>query len=87
MTNDPDDSRETESFEIADGKIWNLLRRLAAKNVCPRCAARALACSAADLAEQAMGTTEAIELFEYIINALRESNAPPPARSPSAATH
>jgi len=41
MTADPDDGRETTSFEIADQKIENLLKRLAAKDVCPCCTARA----------------------------------------------
>jgi hypothetical protein len=79
MTNDSDDAPETESFEIADQKIGNLLRRLAAKEVCPCCTARALAYNAADLAEQTIGSAEAIEMFQDIISALRESNVPPSA--------
>jgi hypothetical protein len=86
-SDDPNDRRETESFEIADQKIWNLLGRLAAKGVCPCCAARALACSAADLAEQVIGSVKAIEMFEDIIHALRESDVPSSARSPSAGVH
>ena len=82
-----DDDDETASFRIADQKIGNLLKRLSAKGVCPHCAARALAYRAAYLAEDEMGSIKAIELFEYIIDVLRESDIPPPARSPSSEMH
>jgi hypothetical protein len=83
----PDDGRETTSFKIADQKIENLLKRLADKNVCPCCTARALAFHAAAEAEDTMGSAEAIELFEGIILHLRENDVPPPERSPSTAAH
>jgi hypothetical protein len=82
-----DGRRETASFKIAEQKIENLLRRLYDKNVCPCCTARALAYRAASMAEDEMGSAEAIEMFEDIIGALRESDIPPPARSPSSETH
>jgi hypothetical protein len=50
------------SFEIADQKIDNLLKRLAAKNVCPCCTARALAFHAACAAERKLGSAQAIEM-------------------------
>jgi hypothetical protein len=79
--------RETTSFKIADQKIKNLLRRLQDKHVCPCCTARALTYHAAFMAEQQMGSVEALELFEEIIAALRERDVPPPPRSPSTETH
>jgi hypothetical protein len=83
----PDDGRETASFKIADQKIENLLKRLDDKNVCPCCTARALVFHAASLAEQQMGSAEAIEMFEDIINTMLEHNVPPPAPMPSAEAH
>jgi hypothetical protein len=68
----------TPSFKIADQKIENLLKRLHDKNVCPCCTARALAFYAASVAEHAMGSDEAIELFEDIISTLLEHDAPGP---------
>ena len=86
MTNkNPDD--ETTSFKIADEKIRYLLKRLADKNVCPCCTARALAFHAAALAEDTMGTTEAIERFEQLIRAMREDNVPAPEAMPSMQAH
>jgi hypothetical protein len=52
-----DDSRETTSFKIADQKIDHLLKRLAAKNVCPCCTARALVYHAASEAEREIAPT------------------------------
>jgi len=83
----PDDRRETASFKIADRKIENLLRRLADKNVCPCCVARALAYHSASLAEHASGSAEAIEMFEDIISTLREDDVPAPDPLPSTEAH
>ena len=87
MTETPDDRRETTSFKIADQKIDNLLQRLDDKNVCPCCTARALTYHAMFMAEQAMGSAEAIEMFEAFIVAMRERDTPPPAPMPSPETH
>ena len=83
----PDSGRETPSFKIADQKIENLLKRLDDKRVCPCCTARALAYHAASMAEETMGSSEAIEMFEGIIMALREDNVPAPDPLPSTAAH
>jgi hypothetical protein len=82
-----DDRRETASFKIADQKIGNLLKRLDDKNVCPCCTARALAFHAAAIAEDTMGSAEAIELFESIIIDMREHNIPAPDPLPSTEAH
>src|SRR5262245_15148793 len=84
MTSDDD---ETEGFRIADEKIGNLLKRLAERGVCPCCAARALAFHAAALAEDAVGSAEASELFETIATELREHDEPAPGSLPSTQTH
>lgn len=84
----PDDGRGyTASFKIADEKIDNLLKRLANKNVCPCCTARALAFHAASEAEHAMGSAEAIDMFEGIISGLHDDNVPAPERAPSIEEH
>ena len=82
-TKTPDDVRETASFKIADRKIENLLKRLHDKNVCPCCAARALAFHAASLAENIVGSANAIDLFEGIIDIVHKNNVPAPEPSPS----
>ena len=82
----PDDD-ETPSFRIADQKIANLLQRLEDRKVCPCCTAQALAFHAAELAEAVMGTAEAIEMFEDVIAALREHDAPAPEPLSSTQTH
>jgi hypothetical protein len=79
--------QETTSVKIADQKIGNLLKRLDDKNVCPCCIARVLALHAAELAEDVMGSAEAIEMFEDIIAALREHDVPAPDPLPSSQTH
>jgi hypothetical protein len=79
--------QETPSVKIADQKIGNLLQRLDNKNVCPCCVARVLALHAASLAEDVMGSAEAIEMFEDIIAALREHDVPAPESLPSSQTH
>lgn len=82
------DKHETDSFEIADQKIQNLLKRLNAKNVCGHCTARALAFNAGLLAEHVMGSAAAIEMFEEVLSTLRKGDfAPAPARDPSTETH
>jgi hypothetical protein len=81
----PDD--ETPSFRLADQKIENLLKRLDDKNVCPCCTARALASHAASLAEYAIGTAGAIEMFEDVISFLREDDVPAPETPPSMGMH
>jgi hypothetical protein len=86
-TQTPDDRRETTSFKIADQKIENLLQRLDDKSVCPCCTARALTYHAAAMAEQTMGSAEAIEMFENIIMAMRERNTPAPEPMPSTEAH
>ena len=83
----PDDRLETDSFNIADRKVWKLLQRLKEKQVCPCCAARAMAYHAAWLAEQQTGSAEAIEMLEGIIAALREHDVPAPEPMPSTETH
>jgi hypothetical protein len=70
------DDDETEGFKIAYQKIENLLKRLSDRGVCSCCTARALAFHAATLAEAAVGSDEAAEMFEYIVEELRENNAP-----------
>ena len=82
-----DSRRETDSFEIAEQKIVNLLKRLKDKRVCPCCTARALAFHAAFLAECTAGTAEAIELFDSVIGQLREHNVPAPDPMPSTKAH
>jgi hypothetical protein len=79
--------QETTSVKIADQKIGNLLKRLDDKNVCPCCIARVLALHAASLAEDVMGTAEAIEMFEDIIAALREHDVPAPESFSSTDVH
>jgi hypothetical protein len=69
---------ETRDFVIADEEILNLLRQLAAERVCGCCVARALAIHAAEQAEHSVGTAAAIEMFEGVIRALREGDAPAP---------
>jgi hypothetical protein len=81
------DDGETASFTIADQKIESLLRRLKAKNVCGHCTARALAFNAATMAEHTMGSAEAIEMFEEIINVMRKHDIPAPEPSPSTEAH
>jgi hypothetical protein len=83
----PDDRRETSSYEIAYQKIGNLLQRLHDKNVCPDCAARAMALHAASFAEYALGSAKALEMFEEMIVILREHNVPAPDYGPSVAKH
>jgi hypothetical protein len=73
--------QETPSVKIADQKIANLLKRLDDKNVCPCCTARVLALHAASLAEDVMGTAEAIKMFEDIVATLRENDVPGPLSS------
>jgi hypothetical protein len=84
MTTDqtPEDG-ETEGFKIASRKIESLLKRLADRGVCPCCAARALAAHAASLAEDAVGSADAAELFEYIADDIREHDvsAPDPTQT------
>jgi hypothetical protein len=79
--------QETPSIKIADQKIANLLKRLDDKNVCPCCTARVLALHAAELAEDVMGTAEAVAMFEDIIAALRENDVVAPEPLPSSQTH
>jgi hypothetical protein len=81
-TQTPDHPRETSSYEIADKKIGSLLQRLQDKNVCPDCTARAMALHAAAWAEQALGSAEAIQLFEEMIKVIREHDVPAPECSP-----
>jgi hypothetical protein len=76
-----------ESFKIADQKIANLLKRLDDKRVCPCCTARALAFHAAFMAEQGMGSAEAIKMFEEIVADLREDKRPGADPAPSVAAH
>jgi hypothetical protein len=74
MTAIPDDD-ETEGFKIAHRKIESLLKRLDARGVCSCCTARALVAHAATLAEDAVGSDEAAELFEAIADGMREHDA------------
>jgi hypothetical protein len=60
------DDDETPSFKIADWGVENLLKLLSNKGTCPCCTARALALHAACLAEDALGSGDAAELFERI---------------------
>ncbi|PWT93481.1 MAG: hypothetical protein C5B56_00695 [Proteobacteria bacterium] len=83
----PDDRRETSSFRIADQEIKNLLKRLNHKNVCPCCAARALAYHGGAMAERSMGSAEAIEVFEDIIHYMAKHDVPPPEPLPSTEAH
>jgi queuine/archaeosine tRNA-ribosyltransferase len=85
-TDDPDDG-VTKGFKIAHQKIESLLRRLSARGICPCCMARALAFHAATLAEEAVGSAAAIEMFEYIISEMREDNVPAPDALPSIEVH
>jgi hypothetical protein len=83
----PDDRRETTSFKIADHKIENLLNRLADKRVCPYCTARALAYHAAFVAEQTMGSAEAVAMLEDMVDVMRKRDVPPSAPLPSTEAH
>jgi hypothetical protein len=79
--------QETPSVKIADQKIGSLLRRLDDRDICPCCIARVLALHAASLAEDVMGSAEAIAMFTDIIEALREHDVPAPESLPSSQTH
>jgi hypothetical protein len=79
------DDDVTEGFKIAYQKIENLLKRLSDRGVCSCCIARALAFHAATLAEAAVGSDEAAEMFEYIVEELREN--PVSDSHPSTQTH
>jgi hypothetical protein len=87
MTTSDSNSDTPTSFAIADQKIGNLLKRLHDKRVCPCCTARALTFHAAIMAEHAMGSAEAIEMFEDIIGTMHEHDIPAPERGPSSETH
>jgi hypothetical protein len=87
MTTSDSNSYTPTSFAIADQKIGNLLNRLHDKRVCPCYTARALAFNAASMAELSVGSAEAIEMFEDIIDELREHDTPAPERGPSSETH
>jgi hypothetical protein len=87
MTKQTPEDRKTANFRVADQKIQNLLKWLGDQNVCPCCTARALAWNAADMAAEHMGSAAAIELFEEIIDAVRELDSPPPAHGPSTEKH
>jgi hypothetical protein len=82
----PDDGT-TEGFRIAYQKIESLLKRLGNRGVCSCCIARALALHAATLAEAAVGSDEAAEMFEYIVEELRENDVAAPDPSLSTQTH
>jgi hypothetical protein len=85
MTNPtPDDERGTPDFKIGSRKVASLLRRLDDNGVCPCCAARAMAFHAAFLAEQVLGSADAVDMLEDIIDVLRENDVPAPN---VAATH
>jgi hypothetical protein len=73
-----DDGDETPDLKIANQKIYNLVKRLVDKGVCPCCLARALAFHASSLAACTMGNEEAAELFEDIVADLREDTVPAP---------
>ena len=73
--------------DLADQKIENLVKRLAAKNVCTCCTARALAFHAASMCEGEMGSAEAIEMFERFISQMREHNVPASDPMPSTEAH
>lgn len=89
MTTDQtsDGDGETEGFKIASQKIESLLKRLADRGVCPCCAARALAAHAASLAEDAVGSAEAADLFESIAEDMRDRDVPAPDPVSSTRAH
>jgi len=58
-----------------------LLDRLHNRAVCPACTARAMVLHAASFAEFALGSVEAIQLFEELLGVLRKHDAPAPERS------
>ena len=82
MNEEPDDGVVTEGFRIAYQRIEFLLKRLNDRGICSCCIARALAFHAATLAEDAVGSDAAIEMFEYIIEEMRENDAPAPPSPP-----
>ena len=87
-TQTPDhERRETSSYKTAYNKIGNVLDRLSGKNVCPHCTARAMAFHAASFAEYALGSAEAVQLFEEMISILRKHDALAPERGPSTEMH
>jgi hypothetical protein len=63
------------------------LRRLSDKGVCPDCTARALACHAVGFAECMMGRAEAIEMFEDLIDSMREDDVSAPDSLSSTEVH
>jgi len=83
----PDSGNETASFKLADAKIVSLRKRLAGKQACPCCTARALAYHAAAMCTEHMGSDEAIETFEMLVGWMREKDVPAPEPSPSTETH
>jgi len=70
---------KTESFRLAGRLIEHVLKRLSERGACGLCAARALAHHTAFLAENTMGSAEAIKMFEDIIIILRENDTPAPS--------
>jgi hypothetical protein len=84
MTDCDDD---TPGFRLADKKISRLVEQLVGKGACGRCVARALAYHGALLAELEMGSEEAIELLEIILENMREHSVSPSDPAPSTDVH
>ena len=69
---------ETKAFKYADTRIHSLLDKLNANHVCGGCVGRAMMYNAAVLCEQTMGSADAAELLEDIIETVRTNNVPRP---------
>src|SRR5262249_41207687 len=75
------------SFEIARREIKSLVEQLCDKNICGCCTARALAFYGAFLAEQVVGSAEAIEMLDDLIVVMHKHDIPAPDPMPSTETH
>ena len=69
---------ETKAFKYADNRIHDLLDKLKTKNVCGCCAGRALMFNATVFCEQTMGSANAADLLEGMLDSLRSNNVPLP---------
>lgn len=78
---------DDRSFHIACRKIKSLVEQLRDENVCGCCTARALAFYGAGLAEQVVGSAEAIDMLDDLIVVMRKHDIPAPDPMPSTEAH
>ena len=75
------------SFKIARREIKSLLEQLRDKNICGCCTARALTLYGAFLAEEMVGSAEAIEMLKDLVIVLRKHDIPASDSMPSTEAH